>query len=113
MHIFENRISEQRDRSLPPPPPRHDTHVLFSSGLFVVPDLLFLPRNIDTGSLFRIRPRTSNDLIWLLQPPLTDIPAPAPQRLDHFRGDCGGQRDAEEDEGFVDGVGEGELRPDA
>ena len=42
----------------------------------------------------------------------TDIPAPSAEHADDFwRHGCS-ERDPEEDEGFVDGVGESELGPD-
>ncbi len=42
----------------------------------------------------------------LLRRPLPDIPSPAPQHAHHFRRYGDGERDADEDEGFVDSVGE-------
>lgn len=43
--------------------------------------------------------------------PFPDIPAPSPQRLDHFRRHGRRQRNPDEDEGLVDRVRERELRP--
>jgi hypothetical protein len=44
---------------------------------------------------------------------LANVPSPAAEGLDHLGRDRGCQRDADEDEGFVDGVGEGKFGPEA
>jgi hypothetical protein len=63
---------------------------------------------LDTG-LPGIDSRTRSDFF---RGPPSNIPAPAAQSLYYFWRDRGCQGDPDEDEGFMYGVGEGQLRPE-
>ena len=52
----------------------------------------------------------SPSALWL---PLPNIPSPASKNFDDFGRDGRGNRNADENEGFMDRVGEGELGPNA
>ena len=65
-----------------------------------------LLRSLFPGSLLRLGRRALR-----LRPPLADVPAPSAQRLDHLGRDSRRDGDPDEDEGLVDGVCQGQLRP--
>lgn len=47
-----------------------------------------------------------------LQLPIPKVPSPSPQNLDHSRGNGSGERNSDEYEGLVHGVGQRQLSPE-
>lgn len=73
--------------------------------IFFYPPFSVGSHPIILGTLWRVR--GALDSLRLLRRPLPDIPAPASQDLDHLGRQRRGERYADEDEGFVEGVCEG------
>ena len=89
-------------------------HSLYTSSCVLRSPLAFLSQHfLRSPSVFLpqhlLRLRRYGRLI--LQRHLPDVPAPPSENLDDFGGYGRGERDADEDEGLVDCVGESELGP--
>ncbi len=97
----------------PPPSPRYDrssqTPLSYALFFLKVPGPSFI-RRLHTR-LPRIDGRPGAGKV-LLGGHLSNLPTPAAQGLDHLGRDGRRERDPDEDEGFVYGVGEGELGPE-